>query len=95
MVRCWRGLRLAKRDGRFVAPRGKLDQDAILAALLRIVVLQLLAQPARFVAHDGLEARIERGGLLEDVQPNGVFVDAVAPIGERALDQVSEELASS
>jgi hypothetical protein len=50
MDRNWRGLRLAKREDRFVAARRKLDQDPILAALLRIITLQLLAQPAGFVS---------------------------------------------
>jgi hypothetical protein len=83
--------RLPEFDLRRVGALAQLDANGIGLALGLIILAQLLAQPRRLDAHDGIDGRIEGLGTIEHRQGDVVAFEPLAAAGQSFIDDVFQE----
>lgn len=72
-----------------IASLGEPELQWLICAFARVVVLELLAQTARFHEHDRVNLGIESAVALEDIHADRVFPEWLARSGQRVLDHVA------
>ena len=85
----WR--RLPELDVRRVIALGQVDADGVVLAVGFIIFAQLVAQPRRLDAHDGIDGWIERLGTIENFNSDVVALQPLAAPGQGLIDDVFQE----
>ena len=89
--RGWQSFRRLLVEDRDIAPAGHIDAEAVVFALLEVVLLQALAQLAGVVADNIVLAGVVTGAAVEDADADFLLGDTIGSGGVGAIPNVAEK----
>lgn len=85
------GPALAPRENRNITAFRHRDQERIIDAGSQIIVLKRPTHPAGLDAHHRIGLRVERGVAAENLDRDGIGLQALGPAGDRFLNHIFQE----